>query len=110
MPHHQGDDRDDPADATERELHRISHDWESETPLGSTIVRAVSAVTGKPASELTPLFTVVDPDALDALFRPLSAACPRNDGTVSFPFEGTWVSVCASGDITIAAPKADRSE
>lgn len=55
-------------------------------PIVVSIVRAVAACTNEPATELTPLYDVVDVDALEALLR-------RGDPRVEFTYEGCAVTV-----------------
>jgi hypothetical protein len=56
--------------------YRTVHEWDSHETLSDTVVRAVSKAAGVDPMELpAPVIDSVDPDALDALFR------PRHDGT-----------------------------
>ena len=65
----------------------------------STIVLAmVAAVMGEPVEELEPLWPTVDLEALDRLF-PKGGA----NGTVQFHYQGTEVTVCDEGTVTVRA-------
>lgn len=66
------------------------------------VVECVADATGRRAITLDPLYGVVDPDALDALFPPVG----RGGCTVSFRFEGTLVEVSGAGDV-VAVPIRD---
>ena len=59
------------------------------------VVRAVATVRGVDPTDLrTPLFEVIDPDALDRLFE-----SPADDLTVSFQYHGHDVTLTA--DLTV---------
>ena len=67
----------------------------------STIVLAmVAAVTGEPVEELEPLWPTVDLEALDRLFPAQSAGV---EGSVHFRYQGTEVTVCDDGYVTVRA-------
>lgn len=80
---------------------------ESEAP-GDAVVRAVAAVSGldpipnptDPTQSLDPLYTVVDGDALDSLFR------SDMDGTVSFTYHGYEVTVYSEGHLVVESSDA----
>ena len=78
---------------------------ESDTPVSTLVVRAVSAATETPVDELPPLYHVVDPDALEMLFSDYDT-----DGSVEFQYAGRTVTVLADRTITIstAAEHSDR--
>ena len=80
------------------ELDRVGYDpaidtyhseprWENANSLSLLIVEAVSAITGREPTALEPLYSVVDPEALESL---LSSA-HESDMQVSFAFEGCTV-------------------
>ena len=92
------------------ETYHLHHDWGTNQSLIETIVFAVAAVTGRPPTEIEPLYDVIDPDALAVLFRPVSDAKPRDDGFVSFTFDGQAVTVRATGEIIIDVPDDAESE
>lgn len=80
---------------------------ESETP-SEAVIRAVAAVSGLdpvPSSatdnrSLDPLYTAIDVEALDALFR------PGTDATVQFTYHGYAVTVHSEGRVVLDAPNA----
>jgi hypothetical protein len=53
------------------------------------------------------LYSVIDPNGLDALFAPRADGTPRSTGTVSFPFCGYRVVVDNRGAVTLN-PDSDR--
>ena len=69
----------------------------------STIVLAmVAAVTDTPVEELEPIWPTIDLEALDRLF-PSGGTGPSVDGSVHFRYEGTEVTVCEDGYVTVRA-------
>ena len=68
----------------------------SDEPTGRVVVDAVAAVSNTAVEGLTPIFEVVDPDALDALFTQSST------GRATFEYEGYGVCVFADGTVAIS--------
>lgn len=89
-----------------RVVHRTVHDWDGREPLSDTVVRAVAEAAGVDPTELsTPLIDAVDPDALDALFRPRYGGSPRqSDGRVAFTTNGYEVVVHGDGRVFVYEP------
>lgn len=84
----------------------------NERPASVRVMEALSAQANVDPLELRPLYEVVDPDALDALFRGTSdgRSAPT---TVRFEYEGYTVAVRGDGEIQISdAPvrQTHRSE
>lgn len=71
--------------------------WEDSSSLCLTIVETVSAATGKELTAMDPLYSVVDPDALESL---LSTARGGNV-QISFAFEGCTVSATDGGKVVV---------
>ena len=66
-----------------------------EHTVGGAVVEAVAAAEGIPPSQLSePLYSVVDSDALDSLFRSTS-------GSVTFTYYGYEVTVDATEQIEL---------
>lgn len=83
------------------------------------VVAAVAAATGADATgadsesdvghRLDPLFSVVDPDALDAVFEDTVDGAPRPGGSVAFTYHGHAVTVCdRCVTVSPARPGPDR--
>ncbi|WP_336036050.1 HalOD1 output domain-containing protein [Halobacterium yunchengense] len=70
--------------------------------LSEGVVEAVAAATGEDPASMPSLYEVLDPDALDALFRPGSAPSPPGTGRVSFRYNGCDVTVHADGRVLVA--------
>ena len=66
------------------------------------IVEEVAAVRGVESHELDPLYTAIDPDALDDLF-----AGPSRQGRVAFRYEGCTVAVDSDGRTSISETADD---
>lgn len=80
--------------------------------LSEGVVHAVSAVSGAdPVPEgssaaegdrtLEPLYSVVDPDALDSVFRPTGSSSDRGAERVTLRYHGYEVTVCSEGRISV---------
>lgn len=78
--------------------YKIHYEADEHEPLSEAVITAVSAATGAAPLELTPLYDVIDPDGLDALFR---ADGPPTNGLIAFPYEGVSVTVHSTGQIVI---------
>lgn len=65
-------------------------------PVSQDLVHAVAAYRGVDPTELAPLYTSIDPDALNALFSP-----PRSPVELTFRYEGLAVTVSGDGIIQI---------
>ena len=70
--------------------------------LSFEIVEEVAAMRGVPSTELEPLYTVVDPDALENLFADSS-----RHGRISFEYEGC--TVVADSEGRVAVTTTDRA-
>ena len=100
-------------DRTEYDLmtdtYRHQYDWDSPEQLSSAIIAAVATVADTEPTELEPLYDCVDPDALNALFRPLSEDRPRSHGYLSFSLGEYEVAVHGHGEIIVNAPDINTS-
>lgn len=66
--------------------------------LSEAVVHEVAGREGVPPEELNPpLYDVIDPDALEAIFR-------GGTGHLSFEYHGHLVTVDHSGDVTLESP------
>lgn len=82
--------------------HRSRHDWDQDGSLSTSVVTAVSQVTGDDPTEIDPLYEVIDPDALDRLVDSLGDDA---DGQVTFTLNGCAVTVTGDGAIAVS-PRA----
>lgn len=65
---------------------------EGEDP-STAVIRAISAVSDRPPSEMEPLYSTIDLEALDALFRRGRDGIPRLAGHFRFTHEGYGVEL-----------------
>jgi hypothetical protein len=76
--------------------------------ISQRIVQAVADAEGVDQMDLTPLYTAIDPDALETLFEPqLRGASGRVHGEIRFSYHGYEVRVSAAGEVDLA-PDGDR--
>jgi hypothetical protein len=74
------------------------------------VLRKVADAEGEVPGDLDPpLFQVVDPDALDALFAPTAGDSERTTGMVRFEYLGYKVTVLADGSVTVRDPSDSAS-
>lgn len=81
-----------------REIATVSHEWDEDLNVCTAVVSAVAAATDRPALELSPLRSTIDPDALS---RIVASENGRGPVSVSFTYEGQHVSVDSDGQITV---------
>ena len=91
----------------DRDVYSVQHDWADETPIGTTVVKAVSAVSGVRPTDLEPLHGVLDTDALERLFRPTTNGPRPQQNYVHFPVSGHDITVYADGVVFVEAPERD---
>ena len=68
--------------------------------VSEVVVEAVAETTARDATDLEPLFEVVDPDALDALFTSRSPGRGRDPMGITFEYGGHRVTVERDADGT----------
>ncbi|WP_458209601.1 DUF7504 family protein [Haladaptatus sp. NG-SE-30] len=86
----------------EHGVYRVQHDLSSPRSLSTTVTVAVADVAGvEPADIPEQLYDVIDPEALDKLFRPREDGARRRGGRLSFSLYGHHVTVRGNGQITI---------
>ena len=82
------------------DTYRRDGNWETE-PVSAAVVEAVSTVTNTPTTDLNPLYNVINPDALDLLYKPTFDGTPRlGGGTTTFTYSNCRVTVHANGEVT----------
>lgn len=72
------------------------------------VVEAVATAKGVDPVEIEPLYNVVDPDALDAIFRMHADGTPRANGRLTFTMESCEVVVHSTGRVVVT-PEYARS-
>lgn len=81
----------------------VDHEIASDESVSMAVVRVVSALEDRDPVTLPPLSTVLDPDALDALFQSTSDGKQRIGGHVSFIYSECEITV-DHGEYLIAEP------
>ncbi|WP_265108891.1 HalOD1 output domain-containing protein [Halosolutus halophilus] len=90
-------------------VYRAVHDPEGTATLSTTVIHALADCTGVDVTDCRfSLYDAVDPDALDALFRPRHDGRPRTGGRLSFVVDDHYVTVTSDGEILIEPPESDR--
>lgn len=90
----------------------FTYDVSGDESLSEGVVAAISAVSGADPSpgtptgteegdHLEPLYTAVEPDALDRLFRATASDLPRPSGRITFTYCGHEVTVRSDGRISV---------
>jgi hypothetical protein len=82
----------------DRGTYRTSLD---ETPPSEAIVGAVLAIEDADSTDLEPLYDIIDPAALDELFRAKFNGSGRSAGSVSFEYAGYEIVYDANGDLEL---------
>ncbi|WP_231186268.1 HalOD1 output domain-containing protein [Haladaptatus sp. DYF46] len=82
---------------------RVRCDWASKAPSTAVAETVAVAVNDEP-DEMEPLYTYIDPDALDALVSPgTGCRCEATD-SVSFMYD---VTVLRSGEVSVRKNDSD---
>lgn len=82
-------------------VYRRRFDVSKRRAISLAIIEAVETVLDEPERARHSLHEIIDPDAIDMLFRPRRNGLPRVNGTVKFPFAEYEVVVDAAGLIEI---------
>lgn len=90
-------------------IYRARFDFSSR-PLSEAVIYAVAEVAGSDPVELLPLYSVIDPDALDSLFAPTVAGSSRGDGSITFDIDDHRVTIQSDGIVEVELPDADERQ
>ena len=71
------------------------------TDVSTAVVEATSIALDKSRTDLPPLYSYVDSDALDALFSDRTGSADENFLRVTFPYRGFQVTVVDDGQIIV---------
>lgn len=83
----------------------VEHDWESDDELSETVVGAVASVLDAEPTDLSPLYEVIDPDALNRLYAPTPNVHMRpGGGCLTFSYNGCLVTAYWDGAVEIEPP------
>ena len=78
---------------------------EGEPPPTQCVIEGVAALSNRDPSSMQPLYTAVDPDALDTIFAPPTDA--HQNAHVTFEYEGCQVTVQGDGQVLISKADSD---
>lgn len=67
------------------------------------IVETVAAANGVPHTSLPPLANVINPEAVEALFKNR----PQTGAVIEFKYAGQHVLVAGGGQVSLATPEED---
>lgn len=84
----------------ETDTYHTTYDPDTPGSLPVAIIELVSGAIGKEPKAMDPLFDVVDPDALDALFR----SRETRTGRIEFGFCGCEVRAVSGGEVLVSGP------
>lgn len=83
-------------------------DHDHTRPVSQRAIEAVAAETGTSPTDLEPLYSVVDPDALDDLFHYDPSVVDGSGGHVAFNFAGCRVQIFQDGTVETSSRGDDR--
>lgn len=86
-----------------------STDNEFDESVSIAVVTAVATRRGVSPTELPPLYEWIDPDALDALFKPTRRGGPRR-GRLEFSYDGHDIAVECGDGLEIAVDGTPMAE
>lgn len=72
-------------------------------PVSQRVTHAVAEETDTDPFDLDPLFDVIDPESLNALFEPTNRGSQRTTGSVAFDYAGCEVTVSADGAVDVTS-------
>lgn len=99
-PDHESESKVDETDGQRDE--RATYHVRNDESVTEAVVRAVSSVMRSEQTELEPLYSAVDTDALNELFPTReSRKSRRTNGVVAFNYAGNRVQVTSSGSIKV---------
>lgn len=81
----------------------------TEDSISERVITAVADARSVDPLELTPLYDVVDPDALERLFQTPPTGTDRSPGRVVFTMDGCEIVVHSDGEVDVTAPEGGRS-
>lgn len=79
------------------ETYHAQHNWTSDSPLSITVVGVVAAVIGEEPTEMEPLHSAINPDALDTILSSGTEAGIQ----VKFEYEKQSVTVTGHGEVIV---------
>jgi len=93
----------------EFDTYRASFDSDSRSTT-EAVISTVGVVSETKPLELPPLYSVIDPDALEGMVQPAVRGPSNGDSHVTFTYVDHTVTVHSYGIITVQPPQEDASE
>jgi hypothetical protein len=93
--------REDVAFETGTDAYSHEFDWDDDRAVSAVVLEAIEAVSGRDPTDLPPLHTAVEVDALNNLFAPRDTGEKRAAGVLSFPYADYHVAVHADGLVVV---------
>lgn len=93
----------------ETETYRTEYDQRVDAPQ-EVVVHSVAALEDRSPIELDPLYTVIDPDALDQLFAPMINGRHVGDGKIAFDYQGYEITLHSYGLVAIRPVGQSREQ
>lgn len=87
----------------ETETYRTSFDTTTQS-VSAAVISTIAAISETPPIELPPLYSVVEPDALEKVVDARATGPTGRDVHVSLSFEGYDVSIASYGIIEVRRP------
>lgn len=75
----------------------FTYELDPDESVAEGVIEATTEVTNHETTSLDPLYSVIDPDALNALFRPGHSGSPQ----VTFQYNGCEIQVTSDRNIVI---------
>lgn len=75
----------------------ITYELDPDETVAEGVIEATAAVSNQEPTSLDPLYSVIDPDALNALFNPWHSSDPQ----VTFQYDGHEIQVTSDLEIEI---------
>ncbi|SFF87061.1 hypothetical protein SAMN04488063_0597 [Halopelagius inordinatus] len=93
----------------ETKTYRTEYDQRVDAPQ-EVVVHSVAALEERSPIELDPLYTVIDPDALDQLFAPMINGRHVGDGKITFGYQGYEITLHSYGVVAIRPVERPRGQ
>jgi hypothetical protein len=99
---------DENRDQSDDDIHQTEFDPLTDN-VSEELIKAVATLNDADPAELALLVEFIDPEALDALFRPRADNTPRDtDGRVMFEYDAYHVRIDSNGKISLHRTETDR--
>lgn len=91
----------DDGDSSGDDILRREFDWDGPKPASVAVVEALEEFTGRDARSFSPLYDVVDADALDSLFVSTDETDRQNSGHLTLLVDESRVTLHSDGSLVV---------